>query len=75
MAFFHFSISNNKIKSSNGNLVSIDNDYKKYEEKSFGLCNLYYRVKNDRLTDIIAESDIGGAYVQKEVEEFLENIK
>lgn len=47
MKFYYFDIANKKIDEFNGEVQGVSEDFKQYEDKSFGIEEIYYKVDND----------------------------
>lgn len=73
MKFYLFDIQDNKIDESNGEVAGIGPEFRHYTDKSFGLEEIYYKVNNGKVVEIICEaSDERSA--EKSVKEFLANL-
>lgn len=75
MAYYHYSVANNSITSFEGEIKQLPDSFNHYAEKSMGEGDIYYKVSNGKLSEIIVDTDFGEKYGRKEVLEFLENLQ
>lgn len=68
--YFLFSIVNNEINEFKGRVPEVFHDFHHYEDKSYGVEEIYYKTENQKLTSIICEA-FNEESAQKAVMEFL----
>jgi hypothetical protein len=74
MTYFQYDIANNEIDESAGEVGGISPDFTHYTEKSFGVEEIYYRIENGKIVEIICEA-FSEKEAKRSVEDFLSQIR
>lgn len=73
MAFFHYTIQENKILAFTGEVENIPTGFHHYE-RSFGEGEINYKINEGKITEIVCEIENREVKSRVEVKEFLNNL-
>lgn len=73
MALYHYHISNKQIASMSGEVTTIPKDFKSYK-RTFSEGDIYYKVSNRHISEVICDIENGEQKSRQKVKEFLDNL-
>lgn len=73
MAHFYYDVVGKEIDEFNGEVHGPSPDFKHYQNKSFGVEEIYYKVVDEKVTEVICEG-LSEKSARKAVKEFLSNL-
>ena len=73
MKHYYYDIQNNKIDEYNGEVAGTSDEFHHYDEKSFGVEEIYYKTADGKVVEIICEA-FSEANARKAVTDFLDNL-